>query len=81
MVEGFIVAARLEPQFMSIIFFRQSRLNWLDNFQPNDTQHKIMQLVIRSKCRYEKNRCADAIVEAISLSASFFLLIAFAFPF
>ncbi len=40
-----------------------------------------MRLVIRSKCHYEKNRCADAIVEAISLSASFVLLIAFHFLF
>jgi hypothetical protein len=28
-----------------------------------------MQLVAKSKCRYEKNRCAEVIVEAISLSA------------
>ncbi len=35
-----------------------------------------LRLVIGSKCRYEKNRYADAIVEAISLSTSFILLIA-----
>jgi hypothetical protein len=33
-------------------------------------------LVVRSKCGYEKNRCADAIVEAISLLTSFILFIA-----
>jgi len=34
-----------------------------------------LQLVIRSKCCYEKNRWANVIVEAISLSTSFILLI------
>ncbi len=35
--------------------------------------------VVRSKCHYEKNRCADAIVEAISLLTPFILLIALHF--
>jgi hypothetical protein len=38
-----------------------------------------LRLVIESKCRYEKNRCTDAIVEVISLSTSFILLIALHF--
>jgi hypothetical protein len=38
-----------------------------------------LQLLIKSKCHHEKNRCADAIVEAISLSTSFILLIALNF--
>jgi hypothetical protein len=38
-----------------------------------------LQLVVRSKCHHEKNRCADAIVEAISLWTSFILLIALHF--
>jgi hypothetical protein len=38
-----------------------------------------LQLVVGSKCCYENNRCADAIVEAISLSTSFILLIALHF--
>ncbi len=39
-----------------------------------------LQLVIGSKCCYEKNRCADAIVEAISLWTSFHPAYHFAFP-
>jgi hypothetical protein len=38
-----------------------------------------LRLVVGSKCCYEKNRCADAIVEAISLSTSLILLIALHF--
>jgi hypothetical protein len=40
-----------------------------------------LRLVIGSKCRYEKNRCADAIVEAISLLTSFILLMALHFRY
>ena len=40
-----------------------------------------LSLVVGSKCNHEKNRCADAIVEVISLSASFILIIALYFHY
>ncbi len=50
--------------------------------QPSDCQRSQgravivdLQLVVRFKCRYEKNRCADVNEEVISLSTSFIMLI------